>query len=181
LGAACAVGAVARAAFVGELAAGSAKALPLDKLFTSPRVRDGVFTSAAIGALAGGTVFPIGRYWAETNLVGLRYAGTTATGAFPKQAQPAITRHDPLRDPVGFLSRLVTLRWFPVAGTVAADTKYYPLKSRVYVNGYGWGVVEDRGGAIQGDDRIDVYFDKRGDALKFGRKRVDVHIERVNS
>jgi hypothetical protein len=112
-------------------------------------------------------------------LVGLRYAGTTATGAFPKQARPAITRHNPVTDPIGFLKRLVTLRWAPVLGTIAADTKYYPLKSKLCVDGYGWGVVEDRGGAIKGDDRIDVYFDSRKDALRFGRKRVDVHVEQA--
>ena len=176
-GAACAAGSVARAAFCGELAAGSAKALRLDRLFTSRRLREGALASATVGALAGGTVFPIGRYWAETDLVGLRYAGTTATGAFPRQARPAITRHNPLADPLGFLKRLVTLRWAPVLGTVAADTDCYPLKSRLRVDGYGWGVVEDRGGAIKGDDRIDVYFDSRKDALRFGRKRVDVHVE----
>ena len=38
-------------------------------------------------------------------------------------------------------------------------------------------MVEDRGGAIKGDDRIDVYFDSRKDALRFGRKRVDVRVE----
>ena len=179
LGAACAAGAVARFACSGELAAGSARALRLDRLFASRRLREGVLASATVGALAGGTVFPIGRYWAETNLVGLRYAGTTATGAFPKQARPAITRHNPVTDPIGFLKRLVTLRWAPVLGTIAADTKYYPLKSRLRVDVYGWGVVEDRGGAIKGDDRIDVYFDSRKDALQFGRKRVDVHVEQA--
>jgi 3D (Asp-Asp-Asp) domain-containing protein len=66
-----------------------------------------------------------------------------------------------------------------VLGTIAADTKYYPLKSKLCVDGYGWGVVEDRGGAIKGDDRIDVYFDSRKDALRFGRKRVDVHVEQA--
>ena len=46
----------------------------------------------------------------------------------------------------------------------------------MFVPGYGWGVVEDRGGAIKGPDRIDLYFDSHSDALEWGRKRVKVEI-----
>jgi|TARA_B110000977_G_scaffold201046_1_gene293863 3D (Asp-Asp-Asp) domain-containing protein len=34
-------------------------------------------------------------------------------------------------------------------------------------------VVEDVGGAIRGD-KLDLYFNKRNDALEFGRQRVEV-------
>lgn len=61
-------------------------------------------------------------------------------------------------------------------GTIAADTDYYPLGTRMYVPGYGWGVVDDRGGAIKGPDRIDVYFRARRKAIDFGRKRVDATV-----
>ena len=35
-------------------------------------------------------------------------------------------------------------------GTAAADTKYYPFGTILYVQGYGWAKVEDRGGAGPG-------------------------------
>ena len=156
---------------------GLAKSLRLDKLWRNNQ--SSILKSAAVGASLGGTVFPIRRFWAETNLVGLRYQGTTCTGAFPKQSRPAITRHNPLRDPVGFIVRLVTFKWAPQLGTIAADTNVFPLKSKMHVDGYGWGMVEDRGGAIKGNDRLDLYFDSRKDALKFGRRRVDVQVENL--
>ncbi|HDP35543.1 MAG TPA: hypothetical protein ENN29_10590 [Candidatus Hydrogenedentes bacterium] len=61
-------------------------------------------------------------------------------------------------------------------GTIAADTNYYPFGTVMYVPGYGYGRVEDRGGAIKGPDKIDVFFKKRKDALEWGRRRVRVRI-----
>lgn len=66
----------------------------------------------------------------------------------------------------------------PRDGTVAADTKFYRFGTRMYVPGYGWGVVEDRGSAIKGPERIDVYFNSHQEALAWGRKKVNVQIER---
>jgi 3D (Asp-Asp-Asp) domain-containing protein len=48
----------------------------------------------------------------------------------------------------------------------------------MYVPGYGWGIVEDRGSAIMGPDRIDLYHYFHNDALAWGRKKVRVIIER---
>lgn len=73
--------------------------------------------------------------------------------------------------------RLLPWSWFPEDGTIAADTRYYPFGTRMYVPGYGWGTVEDRGGAIKGRDRIDLFFDSHDDALLWGRKKVEVRIE----
>ncbi|MBW1671032.1 MAG: 3D domain-containing protein [Deltaproteobacteria bacterium] len=42
----------------------------------------------------------------------------------------------------------------PRDGTIAADTRYYVFGVRMYIPDYGWGVVEDRGSAIKGPDRI---------------------------
>lgn len=147
------------------------------RLLRSESVRRKVFGAACVGALAGGTQFPISRYWAETHLAGLKYQGTTASGVQPRRALPAITRHNPLRDPAGFFRRLVTLEWGPRAGTVAADTRVFPLGTRVRVEGYGFGIVEDRGGAIEGEDRVDLYFGTRREALEFGRRRVLLTVE----
>ena len=66
----------------------------------------------------------------------------------------------------------------PRDGTIAADTAHYPFGTRMYVPGYGWGVVEDRGSAIKGKNRLDLFFKSHNRALEWGRKRVDVRIEK---
>ena len=60
-------------------------------------------------------------------------------------------------------------------GTIAADTTKYPFGTGMYVPGYGYGTVEDRGGAIKGE-RIDLFFKKHREALEWGRVKADVHI-----
>jgi 3D (Asp-Asp-Asp) domain-containing protein len=54
-------------------------------------------------------------------------------------------------------------------GVIAADTRYYPIGTIMYIKGYGYGVVHDRGGAIKGD-HIDLYFPTHEQALKWGSK-----------
>lgn len=61
-------------------------------------------------------------------------------------------------------------------GTIAADPKY-PFGTKMYVPGYGWGEVHDRGRAITGE-HIDIFFPDRDDALEWGRKYLDVIILR---
>jgi 3D (Asp-Asp-Asp) domain-containing protein len=60
-------------------------------------------------------------------------------------------------------------------GTIAADTARYPFGTVMQVEGYGFGRVEDRGGAIKGD-RIDLFFPSHGEALQWGRRRLPVRI-----
>jgi 3D (Asp-Asp-Asp) domain-containing protein len=60
-------------------------------------------------------------------------------------------------------------------GTIAADTTLYPFGTVMYVPGYGYGRVEDRGGAIKGQ-RLDVFFKKHRQAEHWGRATVDVYI-----
>jgi 3D (Asp-Asp-Asp) domain-containing protein len=62
-------------------------------------------------------------------------------------------------------------------GTIAADISRYPYGTKMYVPGYGWGEVHDTGSAIKGD-HIDVFFPHEKDALKWGRKYLDVIIQR---
>ena len=56
-------------------------------------------------------------------------------------------------------------------GTIAADKRIYPFGTVMYVPGYGWGTVEDTGGAIKGPARIDLWFSSEREALKWGRRR----------
>ena len=66
--------------------------------------------------------------------------------------------------------------WQHHDGTIAADTRYYPFGTRMHVPGWGWGMVMDRGGAIKGSGRIDLYFSSHQDALHWGRQRRDIEI-----
>lgn len=56
-------------------------------------------------------------------------------------------------------------------GTVAADTRYYPFGTILYIPGYGYGRVEDRGGDIKGAHRLDLWFPTEREALQWGRKK----------
>jgi len=60
-------------------------------------------------------------------------------------------------------------------GTVAADTTLLPFGTLVHVPDYGWGRVEDRGGAIKGH-KLDLYFKTHREAREWGRQHVEVRI-----
>ncbi len=54
--------------------------------------------------------------------------------------------------------------------TIAVDPKVIPLGTRVYVDGYGFGIAHDTGSAIKGDI-IDVFMPSRSEAYAWGRKK----------
>ena len=58
---------------------------------------------------------------------------------------------------------------------VAADVRKLPFGTRLVVPGYDASAVEviDKGGAIKGN-RLDVYFPTHKEALKWGRRTLDV-------
>lgn len=62
-------------------------------------------------------------------------------------------------------------------GTIAADTDVFAFGTRMRVPGYGWGTVEDRGGAIKGG-RLDLFFNSHEEALQWGRRTVTVEVIR---
>ena len=62
-------------------------------------------------------------------------------------------------------------------GTIAADISKYPYGTKMYVPGYGLGEVHDIGTAIKGD-HIDIFFPDEKDAKAWGRKYLDVIINR---
>jgi hypothetical protein len=119
------------------------------------------------------------KYVSEGKEKGKDYSGKTASGKDPEEVSPGLLSTDSLKKPWKIPFRAVCpWLWLPEDGTIAADTKYYPFGTRMYVPGYGWGTVNDRGGAITGPDRIDLYFDSHKDALVWGRRRVKVKIDR---
>ena len=56
-------------------------------------------------------------------------------------------------------------------GVVAVDPSVIPYGTRMWVEGYGWGVAADCGGDIKGN-RIDLCYDTVQEALAFGRRDV---------
>ncbi|WP_244213690.1 3D domain-containing protein [Paenibacillus barcinonensis] len=54
--------------------------------------------------------------------------------------------------------------------TIAADWHVLPEGTKVYIDGVGERVVQDKGGAIK-NHKIDVYFKSEKEALEFGRKK----------
>ena len=62
-------------------------------------------------------------------------------------------------------------------GVVAVDPRVIKLKTLLYVEGYGFAIAADKGGAIKGS-KIDLCFDTYEQAVQFGRKKVKVYILR---
>lgn len=57
--------------------------------------------------------------------------------------------------------------------TIAVDPSVIPLGSKVYVDGYGYAIASDTGGAIKGDT-IDVYFNSSSECNSWGRRSANV-------
>lgn len=108
---------------------------------------------------------------------GEEYSGLTASGSQPRTPQPGLLSADTLTRPWMFPVRLLLPWLWPARdGTIAADTRYYPFGTRMWVPGWGYGRVEDRGGAIKGARRLDLFFDSHRQARRWGRRRVEVWI-----
>lgn len=71
-------------------------------------------------------------------------------------------------------NRTCTDIW-PSVGIVAVDPSVIPLGTRLYIDGYGNATALDRGSAIKGN-RIDLFFENKAEALKWGRRTVRVFI-----
>lgn len=60
--------------------------------------------------------------------------------------------------------------------TIAADLTKFPIGTILFIPGYGYGVVADKGSAIKGN-KIDLYYETVQDVYdKWGKKKVDVYI-----
>lgn len=63
--------------------------------------------------------------------------------------------------------------------TVAADLEVFPIGTIIFVPGYGYGVVADKGGAIQGD-KLDLYYETVDEVYnKWGKRTLDVYIVEI--
>lgn len=59
--------------------------------------------------------------------------------------------------------------------TIAVDSKIIPMHSIVYIKDLGFFVAEDTGGNIKGN-RVDIFVASHEQALKLGKKKVDIYI-----
>ncbi|CAM6090411.1 unnamed protein product [Calypogeia fissa] len=118
----------------------------------------------------------VARYWTADKLSGYPYHGLTSNGRVPAQARPPILSMLSLHQINKLPARILFFPWklLPRHGSIAADTDSYPFGTKMYVPGYGWGEVEDRGSAIKGKGRIDLYHHSHGAALKWGRQKLKV-------
>ncbi|WP_413307591.1 3D domain-containing protein [Bacillus sp. 1P10SD] len=60
--------------------------------------------------------------------------------------------------------------------TVAADLNVFPIGTILFIPGYGYGVVADKGGAIKGNE-LDLYYETVEDVYKqWGKKQLEVYV-----
>jgi uncharacterized protein YabE (DUF348 family) len=58
--------------------------------------------------------------------------------------------------------------------TVAVDPRVIPLGTKIYVEGYGYAIAEDIGGAIKGN-RIDLYYNTNNESMNWGSRSVNIY------
>lgn len=59
--------------------------------------------------------------------------------------------------------------------TIAVDPRVIPLGTKLYVEGYGYAIAEDIGGAIKGN-HIDLFFDSSDEMWDWGSRSLNVYI-----
>ncbi|ULT59659.1 ubiquitin-like domain-containing protein [Neobacillus drentensis] len=69
----------------------------------------------------------------------------------------------------------LNLRANPNMKVIAVDPRIIPLGSKVYVEGYGYAVAADTGGAIKGYI-VDLLMPSHADAYRWGRKKVKITV-----
>ncbi|MEG0386390.1 MAG: G5 domain-containing protein, partial [Solibacillus sp.] len=69
----------------------------------------------------------------------------------------------------------INLRENPDLKIVAVDPRIVPLGSKVWVEGYGYAVAGDTGGAIKGN-KIDILVQSESQANSWGRKKVRMKV-----
>lgn len=69
----------------------------------------------------------------------------------------------------------INLKKNPNTKVIAVDPNVIPLGTKVHVDGYGYAIAGDTGGAIRGN-KIDVFFSSQSKAYAWGSKTVKVKI-----
>ena len=117
------------------------------KTITEPKNEIVIKGTGQVYASRGGESI---NYKEKLNCVATAYSGdrTTATG------------RSPVRNPGGM-------------STIAVDPSFIPLGSKVYVDGYGYAIAADTGGAIKGNI-IDLFLNSSSECWSWGRRPVTV-------
>lgn len=69
----------------------------------------------------------------------------------------------------------INLRENPHMKVIAVDPNIIPLGTKVWVEGYGYAIAGDTGGAIKGN-KIDVFIPSHDQAMQWGVKKVKIKI-----
>jgi 3D (Asp-Asp-Asp) domain-containing protein len=75
----------------------------------------------------------------------------------------------------GITATGVNIKDNPDKKVISVDPSVIPLGTEVYVEGYGYAVAADTGGAIKGN-KIDVFIPDKQDAINWGKQQVEVKI-----
>ena len=75
----------------------------------------------------------------------------------------------------GITATGINLRANPNLKVIAVDPDVIPLGSKVWVEGYGYAIAGDTGGAIKGK-KIDLFMPSKSQAYDFGRKKVRIKV-----
>lgn len=93
-------------------------------------------------------------------------AGTESTGKHPGHPQYGIT-----------YSGVRVKR--DLYSTIAADLNVFPIGTILFIPGYGYGVVADKGGAIKGNT-LDLYYETVQDVYKqWGKRQLKVYVVKM--
>ncbi|MEJ9279687.1 MULTISPECIES: ubiquitin-like domain-containing protein [Ureibacillus] len=99
--------------------------------------------------------------------------GTSASG---KEFYVTATAYTPYCDGCSGTSAAgINLRGNPNLKVIAVDPNVIPLGSKVWVEGYGYAIAGDTGGAIKGN-KIDVLVQSKQEAIQWGRKKVRIKV-----
>ncbi|MCM3567354.1 3D domain-containing protein [Neobacillus mesonae] len=75
----------------------------------------------------------------------------------------------------GITAAGLNLKKNPNLKVISVDPRVIKLGTKVYVEGYGYAVAGDTGGAMRGN-KIDVFMPSKAKAIQWGRKKVKVKI-----
>lgn len=116
--------------------------------------------------------------WNRYSDSGGRYTGKSAAGEKLVEPRAGLLSGETIHKPWTVPGKVI-LPWRAKKrlGTIAADTDYYPFGTMMYVPGWGWGVVSDRGGDIKGPQRIDIFFSSHGETTSWGRQNLNVTVQ----
>lgn len=65
----------------------------------------------------------------------------------------------------------------PDWGTIAVNPKRFPYGTKFYIEGYGYGIGLDTGGAMRkNSNKIDLYMDTYEQAINWGKREIEVII-----